>query len=136
MQSRTQASAMRALLLSPLLLSLLLAPGPTARAQQFNGPNLRYPEHASEQEAAPWAGVVREQVEANAATKEGLARHHLYLIPNPPHPPTYAANGTQFGDLSREKVSCGFLWLEGLCMSATPRRLVAGRRVTDDDDDQ
>lgn len=74
-----------------------------AWAQQFDGPRLRYPEHASEQTAAAWAtGVVKEQVEANATIKAGLARHQLFLIPNPPHPPAYAAKGTQYGDVSRE----------------------------------
>jgi hypothetical protein len=110
----TIAAAAAACLIAPLLL-----PTP-AGAQQFNGPNLRYPEHALEREAIPWGNdVVKEQVEATEAVIAGLARHHLFLIPNPPRPPMYAANGTQFGDLTPEKV-CRvglfgwFGWLVGL----------------------
>lgn len=84
-------------------LALLLA-FVAASAQQFDGPRLRYPEHAPEQQAAAWAtSVVREQVEANETIKQGLARHGVFLIPNPPRPPRYAAKGTQYGDVSREK---------------------------------
>lgn len=62
-------------------------------AQQFDGPSLRFP-----------TGLVREQVQVNEAVRQGLARHGVFLVPNPPHPPTYAAIGTQYGDLQPGKV--------------------------------
>ncbi len=94
------------------VLLLVLAGAARARAQQFDGPRLRWPEHAQEQAAAPWVNEpVREQVEATEAVKQGLARHHLFLIPNPPHPPVYAADGSQHGGLTPEKVG---RWIDGL----------------------
>lgn len=111
-----------------------------ARAQQFDGPNLRYPEHAREQPAAPWAaGVVREQVEANATIKEGLSRHGVFLVPNPPHPPQYAAKGTQMAGLTPDKVrgfGLGLAWvwawlglgLVWVCVGVGRRRRVAQGR--------
>lgn len=91
-----------------LALAAMLAAVPDhTRAQQFNGPSLRYPEHSTQaqQPAAPWAmGVVREQVQANETIKQELARHGVFLVPNPPQPPTYAAKGTQYGGLEPGKV--------------------------------
>lgn len=93
----------------PLLLAALVA-AVGVRGQQFDGPNLRYPEHAHEPQVLPWvAGVVKEQVAATAAVKEGLGKHGVFLVPNPPRPPRYAAKGTQYGDVGRDKV--GGVWL-------------------------
>lgn len=94
-------------LLTAAVLAAAAAMG--AQAQQFDGHNLRYPEHALGQQAAPWAAgeTVREQVEANATIKERLARHGVFLVPDPPHPPRYATKGTQMADLTPDKVKKG-----------------------------
>lgn len=102
MRSRSSRRGLAPLLLAAAAAGALTATG--TQAQQFDGPRLRFPEHAAGQQAAAWAtAVVREQVEANETIKQGLAQHGVFLIPNPPRPPRYAAKGTQYGDVSRER---------------------------------
>lgn len=51
----------------------------------------------------PPAPLAKEKVFASDDVKNALAKHQVLLIPLPPKPPQYAANGTQYGDITQGK---------------------------------